>query len=100
MFLTSLMDGLKLLSILFLGTRVPQRFMLSIVRWYVLHPTDSIACFNALQCLTEDGKELTRVCLIDYFTGEVEYDQLVKPTKPITDYLTRYVLSRHGLLLL
>lgn len=43
-----------------------------------------------MQCLTEDGKELTRVCIIDYNTGIVIYDQLVKPTKPITDYLTRW----------
>ncbi|KAI0032017.1 hypothetical protein K488DRAFT_50840 [Vararia minispora EC-137] len=41
-------------------------------------------------CITEDGKELTRVCMIDYNTGRVVYDQLVKPAKPITDYLTRF----------
>lgn len=43
------------------------------------------------QCVTEDGKELTRVCLIDFTSGIVIYDQLVKPSKPILDYLTRYV---------
>ncbi|KAG6904902.1 hypothetical protein DXG01_006387 [Tephrocybe rancida] len=41
-------------------------------------------------CLTEDGKELTRVSIIDYYTEVVIYDQLVKPAKPITDYLTRW----------
>lgn len=41
-------------------------------------------------CLTEDGKELTHVCVIDYFTGTVIYDQLVKPPKPIVDYLTQW----------
>ncbi|KIM78839.1 hypothetical protein PILCRDRAFT_823946 [Piloderma croceum F 1598] len=41
-------------------------------------------------CLTEDGKELTRVCIIDYTSGIVIYDQLVKPSKPIIDYLTRW----------
>lgn len=41
--------------------------------------------------MTEDGKELTRVCMIDYASGIVVYDQLVKPLKPIQDYLTRYV---------
>ncbi|KAG6856294.1 hypothetical protein H0H87_005778 [Tephrocybe sp. NHM501043] len=41
-------------------------------------------------CLTEDGKELTRVSIIDYYTEAVIYDQLVKPAKPITDYLTRW----------
>ena len=38
-----------------------------------------------------DGKALTRVCVIDFDTGKVVYDQLVKPPSPITDYLTRYV---------
>ncbi|KAF5381153.1 hypothetical protein D9757_009449 [Collybiopsis confluens] len=41
-------------------------------------------------CMTEDGKELTRVCVMDYDTRQVLYDQLVKPSKPITDYLTRW----------
>ncbi len=41
------------------------------------------------QCETEDGKELTRVCVIDFATGIVVYDQLVKPAKPILDYLTK-----------
>jgi hypothetical protein len=31
------------------------------------------------KCLTEDGKELTGVCMIDYDTELVIYDQLVKP---------------------
>ncbi|KAL4073757.1 hypothetical protein J3A83DRAFT_4090781 [Scleroderma citrinum] len=41
-------------------------------------------------CMTEDGKELTRVCIIDYESGIVVYDKLVKPPKPVTDYLTRW----------
>lgn len=44
------------------------------------------------QCLTEDGKELTRVSIVDFHSGLVLYDQLVKPSKPIVDYLTRYVI--------
>ena len=43
-----------------------------------------------VQCLTEDGKQLARVCMIDYASGLVVYDQLVKPLKPVTDYLTRW----------
>ncbi len=35
-----------------------------------------------------DGKALTRVCVISFDTGKVVYDQLVKPPRPITDYLT------------
>jgi len=45
------------------------------------------------QCITEEGKDLTRVCVIDFYTGLVVYDQLVKPASPITDYLTRYIMS-------
>ncbi|KAF8554782.1 ribonuclease H-like protein [Imleria badia] len=41
-------------------------------------------------CLTEDGKELTRVCIIDYESGIVVYDTLVKPPKPVIDYLTKW----------
>ena len=50
--------------------------------------------------MTEDGKELTRVCVIDYTSGIVVYDQLVKPPKPITDYLTRYAPSNIFLIIL
>lgn len=42
-----------------------------------------------MQCLTEDGSELTRVSVVDS-KGLRVYDSLVKPDKPITDYLTRY----------
>ncbi|TFL03120.1 ribonuclease H-like domain-containing protein [Pterulicium gracile] len=41
-------------------------------------------------CLTESGKELTRICMIDFESGVVVLDQLVKPSRPITDYLTRW----------
>ncbi|KAG9316876.1 ribonuclease H-like domain-containing protein [Chiua virens] len=41
-------------------------------------------------CLTEDGKELTRVCVIDYESGIVVYDKFVKPPKPVIDYLTKW----------
>lgn len=43
---------------------------------------------TATQCLTEDGSELTRVSVVDS-KGTRVYDSLVKPDKPITDYLTR-----------
>jgi RNA exonuclease 1 len=41
--------------------------------------------------LTEDGSELTRVSVVDS-TGKRIYDSLVKPDKPILDYLTRCVV--------
>ncbi|KAL8279273.1 hypothetical protein RQP46_008310 [Phenoliferia psychrophenolica] len=40
-------------------------------------------------CLTEDGSELTRLSVVDA-KGKRIYDSLVKPDKPILDYLTRY----------
>ncbi|KAG9067235.1 hypothetical protein KI688_012017 [Linnemannia hyalina] len=40
-------------------------------------------------CLTEHGSELTRITLIGE-DGKVIYDELVLPTNPITDYLTKY----------
>ncbi|KAH8102678.1 hypothetical protein BXZ70DRAFT_929419 [Cristinia sonorae] len=49
-----------------------------------------ILSIDCEMCLTEDGKQLARVCMIDYESGIVVYDQLVKPSKPITDYLTRW----------
>ncbi|KAH9922386.1 uncharacterized protein B0H18DRAFT_1018161 [Fomitopsis serialis] len=49
-----------------------------------------IYAIDCEMCVTEDGKELTRVCIIDYEADIVVYDQLVKPSKPIQDYLTRW----------
>jgi hypothetical protein len=49
--------------------------------------------------MTEDGKELTRVCVIDFASGTVVYDQLVKPAKPIVDYLTKCVSISTGQIL-
>ena len=51
---------------------------------------------KCLQCLTEDGKAPTRVCIIDFVTNEVLTDQLVKPPSPITDYFTWCVLTTYG----
>ncbi|KAJ6456397.1 ribonuclease H [Mycena sanguinolenta] len=53
-------------------------------------PKRPVYCIDCEMCLTEDGKELTRVCLMDFHSGNVVYDQLVKPSKPILDYLTRW----------
>ncbi|KAG6840115.1 hypothetical protein C0991_008905 [Blastosporella zonata] len=53
-------------------------------------PKAKIYAIDCEMCLTEDGKELTRVSIIDYYTEAVIYDELVKPLKPITDYLTRW----------
>jgi RNA exonuclease 1 len=64
---------------------------------YILPETHQDIFF---QCLTQDGKALTRVCIIDFATDKVVYDQLVKPPSPITDYLTRFVLKLSYSLLL
>lgn len=39
-------------------------------------------------CSTEAGQELTRISVIGW-DGNVVYDTLVKPSRPITDYLTQ-----------
>ncbi|OAX33367.1 hypothetical protein K503DRAFT_869590 [Rhizopogon vinicolor AM-OR11-026] len=49
-----------------------------------------IYAIDCEMCLTEDGKELTRVCMIEHETGIVVYDKLVKPPKPVIDYMTRW----------
>lgn len=40
-------------------------------------------------CLTKDGSELCRISVVD-MSGKSIYDSLVKPDKPILDFLTRY----------
>ena len=40
--------------------------------------------------MTEDGSELTRLSVVDS-KGKRIFDSLVKPDKPILDYLTRFV---------
>lgn len=39
--------------------------------------------------MTTIGDELTRVTAIDYATGKVVYDELVKPQGQVTDYKTQ-----------
>lgn len=53
-------------------------------------PKQRVYAIDCEMCVTEDGKDLTHICVIDYYTGLVVYDQLVKPASPITDYLTRW----------
>lgn len=50
-----------------------------------------------VQCLTEDGSELTRLSVVD-LAGKRIYDKLVKPDHPILDYLTRCVTSLFSIL--
>jgi RNA exonuclease 1 len=46
------------------------------------------ALLNPARCLTEYGKELIRVCIINNESGIVVYDKLFEAPKPIIDYLT------------
>lgn len=50
----------------------------------------NVLSLDCEMCLTEGGQsELTRISMVGW-DGEVVLDELVKPAKPIIDYLTRY----------
>ena len=71
-----------------------QSAMRWIARWRVLQIAHSVSYTDkdkCLQCLTEGGKALTRVSIINFATYKVIYDQLAKPPSQISDYLTRCV---------
>lgn len=48
----------------------------------------NIYAVDCEMCNTAEGPELTRVSIINW-DGEVVYDALVKPSRPVIDYLTR-----------
>ncbi|KAH8923114.1 hypothetical protein BT69DRAFT_1308433 [Atractiella rhizophila] len=48
-----------------------------------------VLALDCEMCLTEDGSELARITVVDN-DRNVVYDSLVKPDKPIIDYLTRW----------
>lgn len=49
----------------------------------------TIYAVDCEMCKTEQGLELTRISILNW-DSEVIYDTLVKPTNPITDYVTQY----------
>lgn len=49
-----------------------------------------VIAIDCEMCRTKNGLELTRVTALDY-SGKVLMDELVKPSSPITDYVTKYV---------
>ncbi|KZS92153.1 hypothetical protein SISNIDRAFT_467013 [Sistotremastrum niveocremeum HHB9708] len=57
---------------------------------YVGPKRAKIYALDCEMCETEDGRELTSICILDYSTAEVIYREFVKPSKPIIDYLTRF----------
>ncbi|CAK9435514.1 uncharacterized protein LODBEIA_P02410 [Lodderomyces beijingensis] len=63
--------------------------------WRETHPASSpgsqsrIFALDCEFCKANDVSVLTRISLVD-FDGDVVFDELVKPTEEITDYVTRY----------
>lgn len=49
----------------------------------------TIYAIDCEMCKTRQGLELTRISVVNW-DAEVVYDTLVKPTNPITDYVTQY----------
>lgn len=49
----------------------------------------TIYAIDCEMCKTAEGLELTRISMLNW-DAEVVYDTLVKPTNPITDYVTQY----------
>lgn len=49
----------------------------------------TIYAIDCEMCKTSEGLELTRISIVNW-DAEVVYDTLVKPTNPITDYVTQY----------
>jgi len=54
-----------------------------------VHAGSPILSIDCEMCLTEDGMELTRICVVNEHL-EVVYHSLVKPEKKILNYLTQY----------
>ena len=51
-------------------------------------PSSPMFSVDCEMCLTDEGSELTRICVVDS-TLAVVYHKLVKPINPIRNYLTR-----------
>lgn len=48
-----------------------------------------VLAMDCEMCLSEDGQELARVSIVN-LEGEVVFDELVTPPKPVTDHLTQF----------
>jgi RNA exonuclease 1 len=55
-------------------------------------PTDAekekVFAIDCEMVLTDNGRELARIAVVDYWTDEIVYDELVKPRGEVLDYLT------------
>ncbi|KAF9520993.1 hypothetical protein BS47DRAFT_1335081 [Hydnum rufescens UP504] len=53
-------------------------------------PNNVVLAIDCEMVDTSRGKELARIAVVDFWTEELIFDELVKPADPIVDYLTQY----------
>jgi RNA exonuclease len=54
-------------------------------------PNNVVLAIDCEMVDTSRGKELARIAVVDFWTEELIFDELVKPAEPIVDYLTQWV---------
>jgi len=64
-------------------------FKFSRTEYQEVSPSSPLYSVDCEMCLTSAGSELTRVCVVDS-SLKVVYHSMVKPPRPIINYLTKY----------
>jgi len=66
-----------------------KEFKLTKASYKEVGPDSPLFCVDCEMCITEAGSELTSICVVDS-SLQVVYHTLVKPPRPIINYLTQY----------